>query len=868
MGRRRSRSTAEVCRRPIHTSALECLFGGPCPSLRDVIVAPTSRLQQLQSPARAVNFIKDRTATADGLFNTALFVLLGGVGLYKAYQRSMKAKTAAKAAVSEEGTETKASNDDKSVKSQSSIQPNAGAKPKSIKSLQLRFLPVFWLLRLAFWMAGPYFYPVYASKIINGTPASARLISNIFLAGFAAIVIFAPLTGKGVDQYGRKKGTLAAVVLYAFGALSTKANVVVLLFLGRAIGGVGTNLLNGAPESWLVSEAMMTGDDNDGTYLKETFGMAYAFDPLVAIAAGQIAGAAAGYAGPTGPFTIMPLFLIVGGLIVLLTWRENKGGMSGGGGSSTADKKLPEKRGPASTSRRRATPNSPTGVIDENRRKSDGGYGYYDNWDSDSDSEAEVDDFVAVLDARAKQINGNTSKSVSRRASDFATPPNHSALTKTTDLGQCCGINGKRRNNTANTSPMTKSPDEPSVSMIRDFGVEELNDGENFGFSEDENSLVVEDTPGPLVPHVNSSKNLMIKEVGVMPLKGDSLDRRDSHSTLGSVDPSDFRQNPQDIAKDKMREKKIKQFRRESIRRRGSSRSNGSGLNLVRMPSLNNLVLDEMDDTPQVRDGLKIVMTDHKMLMLGAVQSLFEGSMYIFVMQWPPALIMAVKGYYGPMETVPFGTIFSCFMACCMVGSTIFGKLTSRKGASMERLFLGMLLVSALSMGAATWAIYAGHDFVTLVLSLFAFEGAVGMYFPLIGFMRGKYLYASHRSVIMTLFSVPLNVLVVSVCLFLSKLGTTGAFVVATVALTVAAGCMAWLIHIRRREARRHWMEVKKALRRLSLTKKFVEVVEEKRDEKRRQRKRGMTRENSGNLRMALRESVRDSIRMGAIMGA
>ena len=394
--------------------------------------------------------------------------------------------------------------------------------------------------------------------------------------------------------------------------------------------------------------------------------------------------------------------------------------------------------------------------------------------------------------------------------------------------------------------------------MIRETAVIALNNGDNFGLSDDENSLVDDTAP----------KHLMIREVGVMPLKGDSLDRRDSHSTLGSVDPSDLRRDPQDVARNKMRKKKIKQFRRESMRRRGSSRSTGSGLDLVRMPSLNNLEMDEMDDTPQVRDGLKIVMTDRKMLMLGAVQSLFEGSMYIFVMQWPPALISAVKGHYGPEATVPFGTIFSCFMACCMVGSTIFGKLTSRKGASMEKLFLGMLFVSALSMGTATWAIYAGYDFVTLVLSLFAFEGAVGMYFPLIGFMRGKYLYASHRSVIMTLFSVPLNVLVVTVCLFLSKLGTTGAFIVATVALTVATGCMALLIHIRRREARRHWMEVKKALRRLSLTKKFVEVVEEKRDETRRQKKRGLRRDNSGNLRMTLRESVRDSIRMGAIMGA
>lgn len=736
MGRRRARSSAEaeVCRKTVLSSALECAFGGSCKgpigscsSLRDVIPAPPS----IRSPEWAHTFIRDRTATADGLFHTALFVLLGGIGLYKAQQRSSKARAAAaaKAAASDKSAEAK-TDDQGSVMTS---PPTISAKPKSIRSLQLRFLPVFWLLRLAFWMAGPYFYPVYASKIIDGAPASRRLISNIFLAGFSAIVVFAPLTGKAVDQYGRKKGTLAAVFLYALGALSTKTHAVVLLYLGRAAGGIGTNLLSGAPESWLVSEAMETGDDNDGAYLKETFGMAYAYDPLVAILAGQIAGAAAGYAGPTGPFTIMPLFLIAGGLIALLTWKENKGGTSEVGvGNNT--KRRP-KRGPASTSRSRATPDSPTRkAIDKNRRKSDdGGWG---NWDSDSDSdtdsEAEVNDFIF-------EIGG----------------------------------------------------------------------------------------------------------------------------------PSDIRQEPKHATKEKIRRQKIKQFRRESFRRRGSHQSTSSGLDLVRIPSLNNLNIEEMDDTPQIRDGLKIVMTDKKMLMLGAVQSLFEGSMYIFVMQWPPALIVAVKGYYGADETVPFGTIFSCFMACCMVGSTIFGKLSSRKRASMERLFLGMLVVSAISMGAATWAIYADHNFVALVLSLFAFEGCVGTYFPLIGSMRSKYLYASHRSVIMTLFSVPLNVLVVSVCLFLNKLGTTGAFVVATISLTIATACMAQLIYIRKRDARRHWMEVKKVLRRLSLTRRFVEAVGEKRDEKRKHKSMPVTRkENEEKLRMTMRETVRDSIRMGAIMGA
>lgn len=46
---------------------------------------------------------------------------------------------------------------------------------------------------------------------------------------------------------------------------------------------------------------------------------------------------------------------------------------------------------------------------------------------------------------------------------------------------------------------------------------------------------------------------------------------------------------------------------------------------------------------------------DQKIALLGAMQSLFEGSMYTFVFLWTPAL--SPKG-----EHLPHGMIFSCFM--------------------------------------------------------------------------------------------------------------------------------------------------------------------------------------------------------------
>ena len=129
-------------------------------------------------------------------------------------------------------------------------------KPKSVKSLQLRFLPVFWLLRLAFWMSGPYFYQVYASKVFNGELATQTIISRIFLVGFLSIALFGPVMGRCLDTFGRKKGTLTAALLYTVGALSTTCDTLPMIFAGRAIGGLGTSLLSSAPEAWVVREAI------------------------------------------------------------------------------------------------------------------------------------------------------------------------------------------------------------------------------------------------------------------------------------------------------------------------------------------------------------------------------------------------------------------------------------------------------------------------------------------------------------------------------------------------------------------------------------------------------------------------------------
>jgi MFS family permease len=403
-------------------------------------------------------------------------------------------------------------------------------KPKSVKDLQKKFLAVFWLVRMADWLQGPYFYEVYASKVLNGVPASMDTISKLFLVGFATTGLLGPLVGRQVDLCGRRAGTVAFTVLYALGALSTRTNMLWLLLLGRVAGGIGTSLLFSAPEAWMVAEHQNKG--HAGKWIGETFGLAYGGDAIVAIVAGQLASMAATRLGPTGPYTLSLGFLAASALGAMALWTENKAPLNSGG------------------------------------------------------------------------------------------------------------------------------TDEVSI---------------------------------------------------------------------------------------------------------------GEALNEIKK--------------------------DKRIMLLGATQALFEGAMYIFVIQWVPALRSIIEQYSfgvaGSGATIPFGKVFSCFMACCLLGTTVFSR-AQKMGLAVETLALLMLALATCAMTMAT-TVGMGGSLGSLIAALFVFEACVGMYFPSIGILRSKIIPDTQRSVIMNLFGLPLNLIVVGVFLSLKHLGIKGAFGVSSAALALATLCMAAL---------------------------------------------------------------------------
>jgi len=186
----------------------------------------------------------------------------------------------------------------------------------------------------------------------------------------------------------------------------------------------------------------------------------------------------------------------------------------------------------------------------------------------------------------------------------------------------------------------------------------------------------------------------------------------------------------------------------------------------------------EAEDAHEVRivDAWHKMLADPRILGVGTIQALFEGAMYIFVIQWPPAMISVLPG-----KDVPFGAVFSCLMAACMIGSSVFAAVTPH--LSVEVSTVVMLTLAAGSMAAPT---LSSGSLPIVVASFLLFETCVGFYFPAIGTLRSKYVPDTHRGVMMAMFRVPLNVIVVAVMLTMRYLGLRGSFGCSTTVLTLA----------------------------------------------------------------------------------
>lgn len=169
----------------------------------------------------------------------------------------------------------------------------------------------------------------------------------------------------------------------------------------------------------------------------------------------------------------------------------------------------------------------------------------------------------------------------------------------------------------------------------------------------------------------------------------------------------------------------------------------------------------------QFKAASNAIYSDPRVGLLGAIQSLFEASMYTFVFLWTPAL--SPNG-----EKIPHGMIFATFMVSCMMGSSFASRLLTRADVRPERYMQTVFLVSAVLLATPVVCALAMSGVLLAprkdggmtpagwvqYLAFNGFECCVGLFWPSLMKMRSMYVPEHVRSTIMNMFRIPLNLFV------------------------------------------------------------------------------------------------------------
>lgn len=200
---------------------------------------------------------------------------------------------------------------------------------------------------------------------------------------------------------------------------------------------------------------------------------------------------------------------------------------------------------------------------------------------------------------------------------------------------------------------------------------------------------------------------------------------------------------------------------------------------------------ESKDLLTQFKGAALAIASDEKIALLGAIQSLFEGSMYTFVFLWTPSL--------SPNEQdIPHGFIFATFMLASMMGSSLASRLLACPTLKVESYMQIVFVVSAAALLLPVTTSFflevsseKGGSITTAgclqLLGFCVFEACVGIFWPSIMKMRSQYIPEEARSTIMNFFRIPLNVFVCVVLYNVNAFPITIMFGMCSIFLFIAA---------------------------------------------------------------------------------
>lgn len=131
------------------------------------------------------------------------------------------------------------------------------------------------------------------------------------------------------------------------------------------------------------------------------------------------------------------------------------------------------------------------------------------------------------------------------------------------------------------------------------------------------------------------------------------------------------------------------------------------------------------------------------------------------MLEWTPALtIVDATGSDSTNATIPHGFIFAAYMVAMMIGSNLFKVLSSMQ--EVEEFMRPVLALASLCLAVP---ILLPKSQILIFIAFIVFEVCVGIFWPSMGTMRGRYVPENARSTIMNFFRIPLNFIVVMLLL-------------------------------------------------------------------------------------------------------
>eukprot|EP00542_Grammatophora_oceanica_P018711 CAMPEP_0194041134 /NCGR_PEP_ID=MMETSP0009_2-20130614/13028_1 /TAXON_ID=210454 /ORGANISM="Grammatophora oceanica, Strain CCMP 410" /LENGTH=350 /DNA_ID=CAMNT_0038684501 /DNA_START=242 /DNA_END=1294 /DNA_ORIENTATION=+ len=171
----------------------------------------------------------------------------------------------------------------------------------------------------------------------------------------------------------------------------------------------------------------------------------------------------------------------------------------------------------------------------------------------------------------------------------------------------------------------------------------------------------------------------------------------------------------------------------------------------------------------QFIDGWSTTFQDSRVWRIGLTQALSEGAMYTFVFMWVPTLLQQ-----DPPGGVPTGCVFSALMMAITMGGVVFPPLQSLvrilTGPTTASEVTASLIYALASISMAVPAICLSSSsssnskdyFWNILVAFLVMEFCVGLFMPVAGTLRSKYVPDALQGAILNIFRLPLNAVVVA----------------------------------------------------------------------------------------------------------